>query len=79
MKCINVITLRQGLLEDVNSYIVMNKVDEARQVVKAEEDFCQQARDHGAKEKDLDKYVEDGSYDSMSGFEVLLTLSNVYL
>ena len=79
LQVVNVITIRNGLLEDVNSYIIMNKTDEKRQVAQAERDFIELATSHGAKDKDIDMYLDYGSYDNGSGFEVVIMWSNVYL
>lgn len=79
LQVVNVITIRNGLLEDVNSYIIMNKTDEKRQVAQAEKDFIELATSHGAKDKDVDMYLDYGSYDDGNGFEVVIMWSNVYL
>ena len=79
LQVVNVITIRNGLLEDVDSYIIMNKTDEKRQVAEAEKKFIELAISHGAKDRDVDIYLDYGSYDNEAGFEVIINWSNVYL
>lgn len=81
MKIINVITSRYRLLENVSSYPIPTKggTNEARQVTLAEHEFAEECRSHGAEEKDIDAWIEDGHYDNLSGYDVSLIWSNVHL
>lgn len=79
MRIINIITLRNGLLESVHSYLIANDSEEAAKVTEAENDFSAAILSNATLDNpdtDIQDAIEDGSFDNHNGFEVLLTWSN---
>lgn len=72
MDIINVITVRNGSIDSIDSYR-----NSATQIRKAEEDFADSCRIHGAQENYIDSYIEEGYYNDNSGFEISIIWSNV--
>jgi len=82
MEIINVIEIVSGILNSVNSFVIINALDpfsKDQQITEAERLFERKALENGMKPEDLDDCLIEGTWDDHNGYEVLITWSEVNL
>jgi hypothetical protein len=81
MTIINVIEVMEDNNLNVESFPIYEEQLERDVVEKAEELFSQKAKENGAKEEDIESYIEDGYYEPVfqpsSNYRLFLIWSNV--
>ena len=78
MQVLNVISIHNGLVDTIHSFVVHNHDEHPNPVVEeAEKTFEEQIRQHGfdITDEDIEAAIENGSWDDNNGHDVLLTWS----
>lgn len=81
MEIINVIEIRKGILDNVQSFPILHESDKNEIVQRAEKMFTDKAMSNGAEESDWDieDLLDSGNFDNENGYEVIITWSDVNL
>lgn len=77
MKIINIVEIVNGVLDNIESFPIIEEQLSREIIDQAEDMFSEKAMQHGAKTKEIAKFIEDGSFDNENGYEVLIHWSAI--
>ena len=76
MRIANVIVIKEGIVNDIDSFGIFEEQLSDEVVEKAEELFTEKCLEYGADEDDMADYIEDGYY-AGGNFSICLTWSEI--
>jgi len=76
MRVINVVVIKEGVIDNIDSFGVFEEQLVEDVVKPAEELFKDKCREWGAQEDDLDDYIEDGFYEG-GNFSICISWSEI--
>jgi len=77
IEIVSVIELNSGIAEAPKSFVIENEMNRTKIVKTAEKLFLECAKKHGMEEDEAEDALDNGNYDNMGGYEVLLSWSEV--